>query len=538
MKLFRFRGAIPVLCMLAFGPLALADGETEAAVAARNTAETRAMKALEAVRGSPPELRNFLLRMPKGADLHVHLGGAVYAESFIRAGAEDNLCVDLAALAFAKSVAMTMSQPPQPVCGQGSVPAANALTDQHLYDALVNSFSMRSFVPSAGVSGHDHFFDAFAKMNGIDRRHNGEWLDEVASRAAAQNEQYLELMHTPKTVHGLALAEKMGWQDDFENFRTKLLEADLRDDVRAASDEINRMEALRQQREHCGSPQPTAACKVEIRYLFQILRGLPKQFVFAQTLVAFEVASADPRFVGINYVMPEDGYTSMNDYALHMRMVAFFRKHYPKVHVTLHAGELAPGLVPPDGLCCHIRLALEVAGAERIGHGVDVMYEDQPAGLLREMAAKHVMVEVNFSSNDLILGVSGKDHPFPIYRKHGVPVALSTDDEGVSRIDLTHEFVRAVQTYNLTYADLKKLVRTGLEHSFLPGESLWQGSDVFSAIRSDCAEDTVGLAEPSARCGEFLNSSEKARQQWQLERRFKEFEATFEPPRQSVKKPN
>jgi adenosine deaminase len=35
-----------------------------------------------------------------------------------------------------------------------------------------------------------------------------------------------------------------------------------------------------------------------------------------------------------------------------------------------------------------------------------------------------------------VLGVSGKNHPFPIYRKFGVPVALSTDDEGIERIDL------------------------------------------------------------------------------------------------------
>jgi adenosine deaminase len=89
---------------------------------------------------------------------------------------------------------------------------------------------------------------------------------------------------------------------------------------------------------------------------------------------------------------------------------------------------------------------VEDARSERIGHGVDVMYEDRPYELLKEMAAKHVLVEINLTSNDDILGISGKDHPFPLYQKFGVPVALSTDDEGVSRIDLTHEYVRAVQT--------------------------------------------------------------------------------------------
>lgn len=217
----------------------------------------------------------------------------------------------------------------------------------------------------------------------------------------------------------------------------------------------------------------------------------------------------------------------MADYRLHMKFVGFLHDLYPNVHITLHAGELASGLVPPDGLCCHIRLAVEEAHAERIGHGVDVMYENSPYDLLKEMAAKHVLVEINLTSNDVILGVTGKEHPFPIYRKFGVPVALSTDDEGVSRIDLTHEYVRAVETYGLTYADLKKMARSVLEHSFLPGASLWRDGDSnsFAHAASSCSQDAPGAAKPSAPCAAFLRSSEKATQQWELERRFTAFEA-------------
>src|SRR5258706_149887 len=95
-------------------------------------------------------------------------------------------------------------------------------------------------------------------------------------------------------------------------------------------------------------------------------------------------------------------------------------------------------------------------------HGVDVMFEDRPHELLKEMTAKRVMVEINLTSNDMILGIIGKNHPLPMYRQFGVPVALSTDDEGVSRIDLTNEYVRAVETYDFKYADLKRMARTGL----------------------------------------------------------------------------
>ena len=463
--------------------------------------------------------------MPKGADLHNHLSGAVYAESWIRAATEDRLCIDTAKLAFAKPATAPGNAEEPPTCGEGAVPAGNAYKDQHLFDALVDAFSMRGFVPSQGVTGHDHFFDAFAKFGGTDHGHLGEWINEVATRAAAQNEQYLELMHTPEFTHTAALAMQIGWHDDFDQFRKELLERGLREDVAPASAALDEAESLRRKREHCDGPGAASACGVQVRYLCQVLRGLPKQIVFAQTLLCFETAAADPRFVGINLVMPEDAYIPMTDYGVQMRLVGFLHALYPKVHLSLHAGELAPGLVPYEGLCCHIRLAVEQAQAERIGHGVDIMYEHKPHELMKEMARNHVLVEISLTSNDVILGVSGNDHPFPLYRMFHVPVALCSDDEGVSRIDLTHEYVRAVQTYDLKYADLKQMARAGIEHSFLPGASLWNAPDVFSHAVSACSKDSLGVEKPSAGCAVFLKSSERAQQQWELERRFRTWES-------------
>lgn len=516
------------LILLVLVPIALgAQGEAKPPATKGGTSEQRAERALENARANPLDLRAFLARIPKGADLHNHLSGAVYAESFIRDAAEDGLCVDLSTHAFAKAQAMAQGNPPQPACGEDKVAAASAFADQHLYDALIDAFSIRAFVPSTGVTGHDHFFDTFAKFGGTDPRHFGEWLDEVATRAAAQNEQYLEVMDTPEFSHAMALARQVGWKDDLAQLRSDLLARGLRDEVAVARAHLDAGLALRNQREHCGQSDAAPACKVEIRFLYQVLRANPKEVVFAQTLLGFETASADSREVGINYVQPEDGTTSMADYALHMRIVGFLHGLYPKVHISLHAGELAPGMVPPEGLCCHIRLAVEEAHAERIGHGVDVLYEDRPYDLLKEMAAKHVMVEINLTSNDVILGISGKEHPLPVYRRYGVPVALSTDDEGVSRIDLTHEYVRAVETYGLHYADLKKMVRTSVEHEFVPGASLWSAPDVFARPAAACARDTLGGEKPSAACATFLKESEKARQEWELERRFRAFEAAF-----------
>ena len=100
----------------------------------------------------------------------------------------------------------------------------------------------------------------------------------------------------------------------------------------------------------------------------------------------------------------------------------------------------------------------------------------------------------------MILGVNGDDHPLPIYMKYGVPVALATDDEGVSRSDMTHEYLRAVETYHLSYADLKRMARQSLEHSFLPGQSLWTDTKLVFRMAPACMSDVAGADKPSARC--------------------------------------
>jgi adenosine deaminase len=493
-----------------------------AAAQAVSPAEQRAARAFEEARKEgPPALRAFLYGMPKGADLHSHLSGAVYAETLIREAGEDGLCVN--AMRLKVDV-----EHRAPDCPAAETAAKDVPANQHLYDELIDAFSMRTFVPVTGESGHDHFFDTFDRF-GDDKRFTGEWIDEVASRAAAQNEQYLELMQTPGFKAAAALGYKFGWDGDPAHLREKLLaEASFRANVESDRAELAGALKKRDTIEHCGQADAAPACSVTVRFLYQVLRGFPPQQVFAQTLLGFEVASADSDVVGINFVMPEDGYISMRDYALQMRMLDYLHRQYPNVHIALHAGELSEDLVPPDGLKFHIRMAVEQGHAERIGHGVDVMYEDRPWELMKEMADRHVMVEVNLTSNDVILNVKGNDHPFMLYRTAGVPVALSTDDEGVSRIDLTHEYVRAADTYPLTYHDFKLLARTSIEHSFLPGASLWERvtPEKLEMPVAAC-KGQLGSEIPTGACATLMHDSEKAQQEWELERRFHAFEASF-----------
>jgi adenosine deaminase len=501
-------------------------------------AETRAENRLNAAKHyGMPELYAFLKPFPKGADLHMHLSGAIYAETFIAEAIRQGLCVaPVDAGKPASPIGKDAVQFVAPVsgsrCAAGAVPASTALTNQALYDNLVDSFSLRAFVPFEGINGHDQFFSTFARFGGL-KDVAGEWLDEVATRAAGQNEQYLEIMQTPPFSNAARIGNQIGWPAGSEKnvaaqtlagLRDKLLAAGLRQDVAIDAKYFADAKAARDSIEHCTGGGPAgSACNVRIHFLYQILRGFPPQQVFAQTLLGFEVATADPDVVGINFVMPEDGEISMRDYHLQMQMLDYLHSVYPKVHISLHAGELALGLVPPEGLRFHIREAVELGHAERIGHGVDVLYEDRPFDLLKEMAARHVDVEVNLTSNDGILDIKGRDHPLAAYLAAHVPFSLSTDDEGVSRIDLTHEYARAVDEQDLSYIDLKNSARDSLEHSFLPGESLWAQPDDYDRLKSVC--DAHG-GTPSSACSQFLNASEKAAQQWELERRLTAFEAS------------
>ncbi|MDE1146922.1 MAG: adenosine deaminase [Azospirillaceae bacterium] len=469
----------------------------------------------QTLRADPVRLSMFLRRFPKGADLHNHMTGGIYAENMVDWAAHTGRCVDPKALALKAGP-----------CTGGLLPAAAVKRDVALYNRLVNSLSMRGFV-AGPESGHDHFFDTFAKFEAGINDQIPEMLAEAANRAAADHILYLELMWSNGMAKAAGLASSLGTPapgaiagDDaiFDRWRTAV-EPGLPAVISAAKADTDAAEAGMRRILACGTAQAQPGCAVQIRYLAQVIRVLPSPQVFAQSLFGYELTAADPRFVGVNLVAPEDNPVALGDYGLHMRALGYLGHRQPAARLSLHAGELALGLVPPEDLRDHIRLAVEVAGARRIGHGVDIGQEDDAQQLLRTMAERRVLVEINLTSNDVILGVKGRDHPLTTYRAFGVPLALSTDDQGVSRIDLTNEYVRAAETYHLGYAALKEMSRNGLTYAFLPGDSLWAtpGQPVMACAGTDAA--------PSPACQAFLDQSPKATLQWRLEADFRQFEA-------------
>lgn len=442
--------SLAAACLLATvpGPASL-QGQAPAA-------QDKTSRYMESIRNQPALLEAFLRQMPKGGDLHNHLPGAIYAETFINYAAENGMCVD-------RSSSALLPPPCDPA--KGKPEARVAYQDPLLYNQMLDAFSMRQFLPGR-ESGHDHFFATFPKFMPAMPGHTAEMLAEVTARSAANHLQYLELIFNPDGGQAGALGLKVPWSNDFGKMRQQLLEAGLPAVVAEASRGLEQAEEKKKQLLHCGQPQADPGCDVQVRFIYEVARGLPKEMVFAQILAGFEMASRDPRVAGLNLVMPEDWYVPIHDFNLHMEMLDYLHKIYPKVHISLHAGELTAQLAPPEELF-HIRASIDRGHAERIGHGVDVMQEHDPAGLLRQMASQHVLVEICLTSNDLILGVTGMRHPLPVYLRYGVPVVLATDDAGVSRSDITQEYLRAVETYHLTYRDLKKMARASIAYSFL-----------------------------------------------------------------------
>jgi adenosine deaminase len=114
----------------------------------------------------------------------------------------------------------------------------------------------------------------------------------------------------------------------------------------------------------------------------------------------------------------------------------------------------------------------------------------------RPSSTRPVAVEINLTSNDVILGVRGKDHPLPAYLAAGVPVVISTDDAGVSRIDMTNEYFRAARDYGLDYRTLKAIARSALIHSFLDADKKREELQRFDRACADFERSVAGRQTP------------------------------------------
>jgi adenosine deaminase len=266
--------------------------------AASPATERAAAKYLDAVRSQPLLLRRFMQALPKGADLHNHASGAVYAERLIEWGARDGLCVD----------AGYTLQP----CSAGGQPLTAQLRQSGFRDHLIDAISMRAFVPRE-ESGHDHFFTSFDKFGAATNGHRTEVVAEAVRQAAEDRVDHLELMLTFGSARpGPSLADVtkgVTFNGDFGKLRADLEANGFANVVTAAQRDLQALESDRAALMRCDAKaaQREPGCDVELRYIQQVIRALDPVTVFAQTMLGFELARRDERLAAINFVSPEDG---------------------------------------------------------------------------------------------------------------------------------------------------------------------------------------------------------------------------------------
>ena len=432
------------------------------------------------IAGPAPQLAAltmFFSQMPKGGDLHHHYSGALYAEQYVEFLDKQGLCVNKLSYRIETSKAVIESQRALPAPERTCLSAGELVADDLTYRELLQRWSSKDFNNHGAIQPPPdrQFFQTFGYFGPVSNANYSDGLMTLKQRAIAENVSYIETMFKmapPTQDSGFdarawqAQAQEQGpGQENNDAALTALLRSQmaLLDQnaafLRSVTEYVDRIES---------AARGIDDDNFTMRYQAYVLRLLAPSQVFSSMVAGFKAASQSTLIVGVNIVGQESEAVSMRDYTLHMKMFRFLKAAYPKVKVALHAGELALGDVPPEGLKFHIDQALNLAGAERIGHGIDLAHEANVFAILKKMREADIPVEVNLTSNAFINGVQGEHHPVTLYRQYGVPFVLSTDDAGVTRHDLSNEYVLFASRYKPNYAEVKKLSYNAVRYAFLP----------------------------------------------------------------------
>ncbi|MEM6639858.1 MAG: hypothetical protein AAF610_08140 [Pseudomonadota bacterium] len=474
----------------------------------RSAATTDEVSAgFELIRDDAEALAAFMRAFPKGGDIHHHLIGTPTPELFMRIGAERRFCLDPELLVAA----------PGP-CAPPSIAFTDLAAHPALRDRLQLAWSLHDRTPGAD-DVPAHFFGVFPKIWSLSET-RGLILAHLKRAAAQENVLYLETqLQTPGATDRLRSAGMaIGEGQDVLLMREGLRRSgELEAAVQASLAELRGYEARVESELGCATSR-IPACDVAHRYQMYALRILPNPMVLADMILAFEVASRSPLVVGVNVVGFEGNDNALSNYSTHMRALSALRDEYPGVRLALHAGELTAREAGAAALQTHVPEAVYGAGADRIGHGNAIATSANREALLTYLSERGIPVEISLTSNHWLLGLEGQAHHLPLLYDNNVPFTLNTDDAGIFETDLSREYTVAAQKYKwLTYRDFKTLSRRAIEVSFLPGASYFRDLESGRAVAA-CADPA------SARCGDFLDGSARARLQHRLESRFTAFE--------------
>jgi hypothetical protein len=442
------------------------------ALSAQVSTEKYASDYLNSIRDNRAQLTAFFQQMPKGGDLHHHYSGSVYAETYFDFVVHADFWVNIQTLEIFDKIDA------EAAANKDIKKFSTFKSLDEIRYRILRYWSDKDY-HFDDIAPDKHFFDAFEHFDLASKRMQNEGILEIKQRAKAENVQYIESMF--KSVkHGLNLDDLKPFTHKIDSFQT-LKKTDslfvILDTVYARllrKGIVDKVLVHNQGIEKIHRDLMLDDANFTLRFLNSVNRVVPDPLVFfSNLLAAFISAERSDLILGVNIVAPEDNPISMHYYWYHMQLFKWCKKQFPKVKYTMHAGELTLGLVKPEDLTWHINAAVRDAGAYRIGHGVDLAYEDQVYDLLNLMRTQQVAVEINLSSNEFILNVKDDRHPISLYRAAKVPLVISTDDAGILRTNLTEQYVLLANRYpNISYAEIKQIIFNSVRFSFIKDEKM------------------------------------------------------------------
>ncbi|HSD07856.1 adenosine deaminase [Flavobacterium sp.] len=425
----------------------------------------------EKIRNNEAALTAFFTQMPKGGDLHHHYSGSIYAEPLLAHAIAQDL--------YLNTQNMTVS--PEKQIGADWVSFSTLQMNGELdtyKQKIMQKWSVKDY-NNVDYPSDKLFFESFMKLEPALKDNFEAGLLELKNRAIKENLSYIETQLSP-----IPCAIKT---DDLANYNTYLRKLVANKNEKAVMKSLDSLYSIfikKDAKKYATDFNTNFVGKMHnelkiddiqftMRYQNFVLRFMEPVEIFKNLVVAFISADSSQLIAGVNIVSPEDGETSMKDYELHMLMFKYCHSRFPKVKYTLHAGELTLGLVRPEELSWHINAAVYTAGANRIGHGVDIAYEEKSYDLMRYMAKNKIPIEINLVSNEFILKVKENRHPILLYKEFEVPIIISTDDAGILRTNMTEQYVLLAKRYPIiSYTDIKQFVYNSINYSFIQDTSV------------------------------------------------------------------
>jgi adenosine deaminase/adenosine deaminase CECR1 len=413
------------------------------------------------------ELTLFFSQMPKGGDLHHHYSGAIYVEQYLEFLDQQGLCVNKLSYRIETDKAVIEAERAKPAAQRNCLSANEVYADDFTWRELLQRWSSKDFNNHGTLQSPPDraFFQTFGYFGPVSNANFHEGLLPLKERAIRENVSYIETMFKMSPFVTNPEFDAGAWRNAGDD---AAFDAQMRAWMTALDQDASFNRSIA---EFVAKINDAAAGidddNFTMRYQTYVLRLLNPSQVFSSMVAGFKAASSSDKIVGVNIVGQESTAVSMRDYTLHMKMFRFLKALYPDVKIALHAGELALGEVPPEGLQFHINQALALAHANRIGHGIDLAHESNAIGIMQKMRNDDIPVEINLTSNGFINGIKDENHPITLYRKYGVPYVISTDDAGVTRHNLANEYVLFASRYKPGYAELKKASYNSIHYSFL-----------------------------------------------------------------------